>query len=268
MASSAGGMGFQESTIRFQQDYSGTCRTFYKSTQLNQNVDVHPVAGKLSLLNLEKVLHYSGDGRGNVVWHPKTGAFAYSSCNLVVIENLEDHKQTFMRGHRCDVSVVALSANGFYLASAAGVPEGRGGSPIFLCDLTENMHTELEFHDEGVQALSFDRNSQYLVSIGVIYNPTVCVWDVDEGTRIASQNLLFPVHSVSWSPDDAEFVTCGTRELAHWTIDPQEKKLEKTDLHPEASIEKESVITAMCYATFGIIALAMECGTVHLWNVV
>jgi hypothetical protein len=49
-------------------------------------------------LKLKSVLGYNGNGRGNIVWHPDTGLFAYTSGCVIVIEDLNTGNQRHLMG--------------------------------------------------------------------------------------------------------------------------------------------------------------------------
>lgn len=49
-------------------------------------------------LKLKSVLGYNGNGRGNLVWHPDTGLFAYTSGCVIVIEDLNTGNQRHLMG--------------------------------------------------------------------------------------------------------------------------------------------------------------------------
>lgn len=50
------------------------------------------------MLRLHSVFGYNGNGRENLLWHPGQGLFVYTvGCN-VIIEELTNHQQIFLRG--------------------------------------------------------------------------------------------------------------------------------------------------------------------------
>ena len=52
------------------------------------------------MLRLHSIFSYNGNGRDNLLWHPPTGLFVYTvGCNII-IEELTNHQQIFLRGSR------------------------------------------------------------------------------------------------------------------------------------------------------------------------
>lgn len=54
------------------------------------------------------VLGCNGNARSNMLWHPGTGLFVYSSGCVVVVENLHDGRQRHLVGHIEEVSTLSL----------------------------------------------------------------------------------------------------------------------------------------------------------------
>ena len=49
-------------------------------------------------LRLKRVLSYNGNGRGNIIWHPDSGLFAYTCGSILVLEDLDTSAQTHLLG--------------------------------------------------------------------------------------------------------------------------------------------------------------------------
>lgn len=63
---------------------------------------------KLLLIISYYCCRYNGNGRGNMVWNPDTGIFAYSSGCTVVLEDLGSGTQKHLTGHSEEISTLAM----------------------------------------------------------------------------------------------------------------------------------------------------------------
>ncbi|XP_013922734.1 PREDICTED: WD repeat-containing protein 90-like [Thamnophis sirtalis] len=62
-------------------------------------------------LKLKAVIGYNGNARGNMVWNPDTGFFAYSCGCVLIVEDLHSGSQQHWLGHPEEISTLALSHN-------------------------------------------------------------------------------------------------------------------------------------------------------------
>lgn len=65
-----------------------------------------------SVISKHHPYRYNGNGRGNFVWNPDTGIFAYSSGCIVVLEHLETGEQKHLMGHSEEISTIAMQHDG------------------------------------------------------------------------------------------------------------------------------------------------------------
>ena len=110
-------------------------------------------------LRLSAFVGYNGENaHENLIWNVAAGWFAYSVNNKVVIETLGGKEQRVLQhGHDSEISTLALSPDGTFLASASGGPRPQGFANIVLWDVAKEftLAHDLVFHDKGVQCLAF-----------------------------------------------------------------------------------------------------------------
>jgi hypothetical protein len=89
-------------------------------------------------LELEHVIGYSGRKSHTLVAHPQSDAVYITGLgSSVVIADITDpHKQTFLKAHTCDISALAVSHSGSFIASgqvASPLSPVRGGRFVPAC---------------------------------------------------------------------------------------------------------------------------------------
>jgi hypothetical protein len=77
-------------------------------------------------LSRHRIVGYNGTARHNAIWHPDAALLAYSSGQFVIIDHLQAEpqqpNQSVLEGHDDDITTMAISPTGRYIASASGRP--------------------------------------------------------------------------------------------------------------------------------------------------
>jgi len=152
-------------------------------------------------LQLDHMLGYSDKYSTTLTTHPRDESiFIKSMGGLVVVGDLNNiHTQMFLRGHDMQVTTLATSPSGRYLASGQkGTVHFRGyAAPIFLWDLTTGERVSvLRGITESVTALSFSEDEKFLCGCGA--DSLVYIWDLHTGEVVFGTRLATPAHVVSW----------------------------------------------------------------------
>ncbi|XP_040187051.1 cilia- and flagella-associated protein 52 [Rana temporaria] len=185
-------------------------------------------------LELDSVIGFNGHVPSGLISHPDREHLIYPLGCTVVIENLNKHKQYFLHGHTNNVSCVAISKNGRYLASGQVTYMGFKAD-IFLWDYAKRESCgKLTLHKVKVEALAFSPNDQYLVSLGGQDDGSVVLWNVITKEPICGSpaSSLSAGHAVgvSFSNNrDDVFITSGHGTLRVWEVDLQNRKLRPTE---------------------------------------
>ncbi|KAJ8318923.1 hypothetical protein KUTeg_004014 [Tegillarca granosa] len=148
-------------------------------------------------LKLKSVIGYNGNGRGNIVWHPDTGLFIYTSGCVIIMEDLTSGHQTHLMGHVEEISTLALQNDCQMLASASG-SWGLSSSQICIWDLNDQICKKvLNHHEFDIVCLAFSRDDRFLVSVAN------------------------PINELKWDPYTVnEFATVGQNgTLLFWLLD-------------------------------------------------
>eukprot|EP00742_Colponemidia_sp_Colp-10_P012496 GILJ01014047.1.p1 GENE.GILJ01014047.1~~GILJ01014047.1.p1 ORF type:complete len:1899 (+),score=257.13 GILJ01014047.1:33-5729(+) len=234
-------------------------------------------------LSLHMFTGFNGRAHDNVVWHENSGIFAYSSKNVLVIEDLNTRgSQRTLIGHSDEISCLGLSADGLWIASASGMCHTDDRANIIIWDVqTGTQVAVLSFHGRGVQSVAFSPDRSYLVSIGNDEECKVVVWSLSSQTVIALADVSLPHHALKWNPypdvtgSFREFVTVSGSTLTFWRLS------EGNDLEfMEAEAQRSSassplVLTAVEYTErfdvtvngpTAFILIGTTLGSVYMWN--
>jgi WD40 repeat protein len=191
--------------------------------------------------------HYGG--RGAPVPAPPVPAsdrFVAAVGACAVVNSMTDpHSQTFLRGHRGNISVMALGntagggngAGAGASSSSAGRPllaTGERGfdSDVVVWDLTAGtvLHRFQE-HDHGITSLAFSHDDRLLLSVGAAADGHFIVWDLATGGVLTRQRHDPSPMAVACFGGFARelkgrdtglylFATGGSKGLSLWTLDP------------------------------------------------
>ncbi|KFQ93266.1 WD repeat-containing protein 90, partial [Nipponia nippon] len=193
----------------------------FKASVLPQNF-ISPPAGS-EVLKLKAVIGYNGNGRGNMVWNPDTGFFAYTCGCIVVVEDLHSGSQSHWLGHAEEISTLAVSHDAQVLASASGKRNGDSHCHICIWNTQDGVCTANLFHHETqVQAMAFSRDDRFLVTLGDYSDQTVALWNTYTYELMLSTCISEPVHDVAFSPLSHRELACvGKGAVMFWLLEQQ-----------------------------------------------
>eukprot|EP00937_MAST-01D_sp_MAST-1D-sp2_P005250 g5250.t1 len=226
-------------------------------------------------LELAAVFGYDGGSHDNLVWHPPTGFFAFSSGATVVIDELKTRNQQHLLAHSVDISVLALDPKAEVLASGSGACDLSGRAPVFLWATTGELVGELSHgeDEQPVQAMAFAADSRHLVVVGQDEFSSVSVWDVLSKQLLAQSlvrqddGLIMDVACLDGSDHFSgrvKFVTAG-RTLAVWDLSAESELTCKATLSTSPTF-----YTSLSASVFGgdaTVAVGTGTGVVEIWAV-
>lgn len=159
------------------------------------------------------------------------GKLIYPVGATLVVRSGANQEQKFLRGHTDDVSAVALSKSGRFLASGQVAAHVQHEAEISVWDVASLSpeHT-LRLHKGGVKALAFSHSERYLLSLGS--DEQVGLWDLHTGSFLASapaaRDTAGSTHAIAFSStQDTQFITAGDNTLRVWTVSGLDTQLVK-----------------------------------------
>lgn len=190
-------------------------------------------------LDLVSTIGFAGDVPGGLLMHPDGNHLIYPLGNTVVIVDLmttkqDKSKQRFLSGHTDNVSCIAVSKSGRFVASGQVTHMGFKADIIVWDFETKTLIQKLTLHKVKVQGLAFSPNDKYLVSLGGEDDGSVVVWDLESReavcgapAAVVSAGVTFCVAFANIS--DSVFVTGGMKTLRVWEIDAANRIIRPTD---------------------------------------
>lgn len=228
-------------------------------------------------LRLKRVLGYNGNGRGNMVWHPDTGLFAYTCGSIIVLEDLDSSTQTHLLGHLEEISVLALQNDTQVLASASSA-NGLVSSQICLWDLQGAIcRKTLSYHEHGIVGLAYSRDDRFLVSVGDYRDCSIVVWSTHDYSLLAASKTALPVHSLLWDPYTSnEFTSVGEKgTILFWLLDESQGRV-NLNVHeaqvPQELMDGRSMIlgdvafTSLVYGGDNVLYVGSTTGVLSAWD--
>ncbi|MFO0131364.1 MAG: hypothetical protein ACK52J_02115 [bacterium] len=68
-------------------------------------------------LEIQAVIGFRGDVKSGLILHPDNQHLIFSLGSTIVVRNVLNRSQDFLRGHDNDISVIKVSPSGRYIAS-------------------------------------------------------------------------------------------------------------------------------------------------------
>ncbi|XP_063791127.1 WD repeat-containing protein 90 isoform X3 [Pseudophryne corroboree] len=221
------------------------------------------------MLHLKAVIGYSGNGRGNMVWNPDTGFFAYTCGCVIVVEDLHSGLQRHWLGHPEELSSLALTHDAMILASSSGSGDGFSICQIRIWDTQEGICKKiLQYHQTEVQAMSFSRDDRLLVTVGDFRDGKLALWSTRTYEMLASSKMIQPVHAVSFNPTHANTLACvGTAAVNFCRIEENgtssELKLYRAAVPDEVG---SAELTSLTYNPTSLLYTGCSTGQVCVWD--
>ncbi|XP_031699208.1 WD repeat-containing protein 90 isoform X1 [Anarrhichthys ocellatus] len=239
----------------------------FKTSTLDQAA-VTPQPGEEGI-KLKAVIGYNGNGRGNMVWSPDQGLFAYSCGCVVVVEHLHTGSQRHLQGHSEEISCLAVTNDATTVASAAG---GSNGSKSLICiwDVQNGTcRNTISHHGGAVQTLAFSRDDRFFLSAGDFSDPEVALWSSDTFKLLSSVRVSGPIHDAAFSPSTASQLACVGSQGAYFCLihthgSDVDLKVQKVKAPVEVG---DAELTALCYHVDSFLFTATNRGHVCVWDV-
>uniref|UniRef100_A0A3Q3IDR4 WD repeat domain 90 n=1 Tax=Monopterus albus TaxID=43700 RepID=A0A3Q3IDR4_MONAL len=217
-----------------------------------------PQAGEEGI-KLKAVIGYNGNGRGNMVWSPEQGLFAYSCGCVVVVEYLHTGCQRHLQGQSEEISCLAITSDAQVLASAAG-SSNNSRSLICIWDVQNGTcRKTISYHMGEVQSLAFSRDDRFFLSVGDFSDPEVVLWSSKTFQMLSNVKVSGPIHDAAFSPSAASQLACVGNLTTFSLFQVQRVK---------APAEVGDVeLTALCYHMESFLFTATNQGHVCVWDV-
>nr|XP_004562530.2 WD repeat-containing protein 90 isoform X1 [Maylandia zebra] len=238
----------------------------FKTSSLDQSV-VAPEAQEEGI-RLKAVIGYNGNGRGNMVWSPDQGLFAYSCGCVVVVEDLHTGSQRHLQGHREEISCLAVTNDAQTIASAGGTNSSR--SLISIWDVQSGTcRRSVSYHSGAVQSLAFSRDDCFFLSVGDFSDPEVALWSSRNFQMLSSVRVSGPVHDAAFSPSAASQMACvGTDGVYFCFLHTQGQDADLKVQRVKTPAEVGDVeLTALCYHMDDFLFTGTNRGHVCTWDV-
>ncbi|XP_048351372.1 WD repeat-containing protein 90 [Sphaerodactylus townsendi] len=220
-------------------------------------------------LKLKAVIGYNGNGRGNMVWNPDTGLFAYSCGCVVIVEDLHSGSQQHWLGHPEEISTLAVSHDAQVVASASGRSQGNPCCQICIWDVqTRACRKVLFYHESQVQAMAYSRDDQILITLGDYADRVMALWNTHTYELMSSTRFSEPVHEVAFSPLLAGHLACvGKGAVAFWLMELQGTDIGlKVHRVPVPDAVGPVELTSICYGADCLLYSGTSTGQICAWD--
>nr|XP_020760200.1 cilia- and flagella-associated protein 52 [Odocoileus virginianus texanus] len=185
-------------------------------------------------LELEAVIGFNGHVPTGLKCHPDQEHLVYPLGCTILIQAINTQEQNFLHGHSNNVSCVAISKSGLYIASGQVTFMGFKADIILWDYKKRELMARLSLHKGKIEALAFSPNDIYLVSLGGPDDGSVVVWSIDKreaicGSPAAGLNVGNATTVIFSKCRDEMFVTAGNGTIRVWELDLPNRKIWPTE---------------------------------------
>lgn len=181
-------------------------------------------------LELVSMIGFNGHVEGGLNIHPDRVHLVYPLGSTLIVKHLTSGEQSFLTGHSNNVSCVAFSKSGRYLASGQVTHMGFKADVIVWDWENRSIYCRLVLHKVKVEALAFSPNDKYLVTLGGLDDGSVVVWNLQtkeavcgSPAAVMSAGTTYTVKYANQSDDI--FITGGDGTLRVWELDLANRKI-------------------------------------------
>ncbi|XP_054849422.1 WD repeat-containing protein 90 isoform X2 [Eublepharis macularius] len=220
-------------------------------------------------LKLKAVIGYNGNGRGNMVWNPDTGLFAYSCGCVVIVEDLHSGSQQHWLGHPEEISTLAVSHDAQVVASASGCGHRDSRCQIRIWNVKARTCQKVLFHHETqVQAMAYSRDDRLLVTLGDYVDRVIALWNTHTYELMSSTRFSDPVHEVAFSPLQVGHLACvGRGTVTFWLTELQGTDISlKVHRVPAPDAIGPVELTSLCYGASCLLYTGTSTGQICAWD--
>ncbi|XP_057682899.1 WD repeat-containing protein 90 isoform X2 [Corythoichthys intestinalis] len=220
-------------------------------------------------MTLKTIIGYNGNGRGNLVWSPDQGLFAYSCGGVVVVENVNSGRQRHLVVHREEISCLAISNNAKMIASAASKSANRSLICIWAILGGACVNT-ISYHKGAVQSLAFSSDDRFLLSVGDFSDCVMAVWSCSTFEMLSKESALGPIHDAAFSPSVAAHLACvGSQGVYFGLFQNQGGEGDLNLVRVKAPTAVGDVeMTALCFhADDALLFTASNRGHLCIWDI-
>ncbi|XP_054391399.2 cilia- and flagella-associated protein 52 isoform X2 [Pongo abelii] len=212
--------------------------THWGGEQSNQNLPrmdnkISPEA-QVAELELDAVIGFNGHVPTGLKCHPDQEHVIYPLGCTVLIQAINTKEQNFLQGHGNNVSCLAISRSGEYIASGQVTFMGFKADIILWGYKKRELLARLSLHKGKIEALAFSPNDLYLVSLGGPDDGSVVVWSIAKrdaicGSPAAGLNVGNATNVIFSRCRDEMFVTAGNGTIRVWELDLPNRKIWPTE---------------------------------------
>jgi len=164
-------------------------------------------------LELEAVIGFGGRVPNGLIYHPDGKTQIYPMGTAIVLKDLRDNTQKFLRGHTDNICCVALSNDGKLLASGQKTHMGFNAD-VLVWDLeTMSIKYRCALHKVEVTDLAFNCDDSCLATLGGRDDNRIIIWNLANGKAIREERFDGGL-SVRWFTNHTDKLVSGGHDGA------------------------------------------------------
>ncbi|KAJ8985900.1 hypothetical protein NQ317_010657 [Molorchus minor] len=191
--------------------------------------------GDVGGLEIKGIIGFDGSTINGLFVHPDGKHIVYPLGNKVVIQNWITKKQDFLVGHTNIISATAVSASGRYIASGQINHIGFKAMVIVWDFEKRALLSTYEQHKVRVEAVTFSKDDQYVITLGGRDCESVIIWDINKAQVICGTQVPRGIQGQAtvvqaMTRRGACFITAGDNHLAIWKVNRDARNVKSVDV--------------------------------------
>ncbi|XP_048236766.1 echinoderm microtubule-associated protein-like 2 isoform X1 [Haliotis rufescens] len=232
-----------------------------------------PIDPPQERLQLDWVYGYRGNDCRCNIYILDNDEIIYFISNIAVMYNRDVHTQRHYKEHTEDIKCMAVHSNGNIVATGqyAGKKDDKSQAHIrvWRADTLGTVHVlGLGNFIKAVMCLSFQKDSDLLAAVDNSQEKTLSLWNVADGTHVASTVLHVDVIcDIGFNPHHTDLlVSIGKEHLAWWKVYPETNKI-TTHAKPEYdNYLRAKFVICLTHTDKGDLVTGDSNGTIYVWG--
>lgn len=119
-----------------------------------------------------------------LILHPDNEHILFPLGSTIIIRHIISRNQSFLKGHDNEITAIAVSKSGKFVASGQRTFQGLKADIIVWNFADRSVFQRLSMHKVCINSLAFSPSDRFLGSVGGLEDKsTLIIWDMEQSNE-------------------------------------------------------------------------------------